>query len=221
MRLRNGSGTPIVNGSGLNCFSVIAQIGAGGSYNFSGTLELVRIAGTIVSGSVMNNAAWLFGVFSTGGVLKNDDFYASRIYPAGAITLKSIACTPTFPAVVRLPTVNQRALSAGTAGATSFAIGLRCDASAQVGISLDAAAGLSVIDANNGILSVQTGGAGGVGVQIVDQHQAPVRLQSRVNMGTISANVQNSFPFMARYMRVGTVTAGTVTSAMTFTFDYQ
>ncbi|HBD32455.1 MAG TPA: fimbrial protein, partial [Cupriavidus sp.] len=59
MRLRNGSGTPIVNGSGLNCFSVIAQIGAGGSYNFSGTLELVRIAGTIVSGSVMNNAAWL------------------------------------------------------------------------------------------------------------------------------------------------------------------
>lgn len=221
MRLRNSSGTPIVNGSGQACFSSIAQIGAGGSYNFSGTLELVRIAGPIVDGSVMNNAAWVFGVYNTNGLLNIDSVTASQIYPAGAITLKSIACTPTAPAVVRLPTINQGALSAGTAGATAFAIGLRCDASARVGISLDAAAGLSVIDANNGILSVQTGGAGGVGVQIVDQYQAPVRLQSRVDMGTISANVQNSFPFMARYIRVGTVAAGAVTSAMTFTFDYQ
>lgn len=221
MRLRNSAGTPIVNGSGQACFSSIAQIGAGGSYNFSGTLELVRIAGPIVNGSVMNNAAWAFGVYNTNKVLKDDNITVSQIYPAGAIALKSIACSTTFPAVVQLPTVNQGALSAGPAGATAFAIGLRCDTGAQVGISLDAAAGLSVIDANNGILSVQTGGGGGVGVQIVDQHQAPVRLQSRVDMGTISANVQNSFPFLARYIRVGTVTAGAVTSAMTFTFDYQ
>jgi hypothetical protein len=160
MRLRNSSGTPIVNGSGQACFSSIAQIGAGGSYNFYGTLELVRISGPILNGSVMNNAAWAFGVYNTNGLLNDDSIDASQIYPAGAITLKSIACTPTFPAVVQLPTINQGALSAGSAGATAFAIGLRCDTGAQVGISLDAAAGLSVIDANNGILSVQTGGGG-------------------------------------------------------------
>jgi type 1 fimbria pilin len=220
MRLRNSSGTPIVNGSGQACFSSIAQIGAGGSYNFYGTLELVRISGPILNGSVMNNAAWAFGVYNTNGLLNDDSIDASQIYPAGAITLKSIACTPTFPAVVQLPTINQGALSAGSAGATAFAIGLRCDTGAQVGISLDAAAGLSVIDANNGILSVQTGG-GGRGR--ADRRPTPGSCALAVarRYGHDQRQCAEQLSLLARYIRLGTVTAGAVSSAMTFTFDYQ
>jgi len=225
MRLRNGSGTPIVRGAGQDCHSVISQLGAGGSYSFSGSLELVRISGTIASDSVLSASqfTWLFGVYQTGFLLHTNNRYNSRIYPTGTIGLKSIACTPSFPAVVTLPKVNTSELRSvgATAGMAGFNIGLRCDEGAKLGITLNAAPGLTVLNAPSGILGTQPGGAAGVGVQILDRSLNPVPMSSQFNLGTINENVQHTFPFSARYIRVGALTPGTVTSAMTFTFDYQ
>ncbi|RAO76882.1 fimbrial protein [Dyella jiangningensis] len=233
MRLRDGAGNPVQHGSGQNCYSVIAQIGAGGSFSFSGTYELVRIAGTIPNGASLSGGptgagAWAFGVYNTNVVLNadNGNIYSgsSSIYPIGNITLKNIACNVTAPSVVRLPSVSTRSLAGGGAGSTLFQIGLNCDSNTVVGITVDAAPGINMIDASNGILDLQagTGGATGIGVQVLDQNQRPLAMKVRNDFGSISANVTFDHSYYVRYIRtVGALNAGSVSSAMTFTMDYQ
>lgn len=233
MRLLDGSGTPVLHGSGQNCYSVIGQVGAGGSFSFSGTYELVRVAGVIpngasLSGGPAGTGAWAFGVYNTNVVLNADrgNIYtgSSSIYPVGNIALKNIACNVVAPSVVALPTVSVSTLLSGGLGATNFNISLKCDSDSVVGITLDAAPGIGVIDADSGTIDLLgvSGGATGVGVQVLEQNQKPMALRARNDFGSISANVTFVHPYYVRYVRtVGALNAGIVKSAITFTMDYQ
>lgn len=226
MRLRDGSGQPVTGGTSQACNDRIGTIQDGGNFSFSGTLELVRMAGTIPTNAMLTVSAtrWLFGVYNTG-VLLNGANSQSAMYPSGNIVLNALACSVNFPSVVNLPSISLSALPAvGTAaGAKPFNIDLRCDSNATVGITVDAAPGYSVQSATNGLLNIQTGTgmAGGVGVQVLNSQKLPLVLQARVGMGSISANATQSYGFYAQYFRLGTVQAGMATSAMVFTFDYQ
>jgi len=232
MRLRDSSGNPVLNGSGQNCFSVISHIGAGGTYSFSGTYELVRVPGNITDGASLSGGptgagAWAFGVYNTNIVLNADrgNIYSgnSSIYPTGNITLRNISCTVMAPSTVTLPTVSASSLAVGQgAGARNFNIALTCDSDSVVGITLDAAPGINIIDASNGILGLQsTSSAAGVGVQVLEQNGSVVPMQARADFGSVRANATFTHPYYARYIRTGAVSAGSVSSAMIFTMDYQ
>lgn len=232
MRLRDSAGNPVLNGSGQNCYSVISQIGAGGAFSFSGTYELVRVPGTIANGAVLSGGptgagAWAFGVYNTNIVLNADrgNIYSgnSSIYPTGDITLRNISCTVMAPSTVTLPTVSASSLAVGQgSGAKNFSIGLTCDNDSVVGITLDAAPGITIVDASHGILGLQgTSSATGIGVQILEENGSVVPMQARNDFGSVRANVTFVHPYYARYIRVGSVSAGSVNSAMVFTMDYQ
>jgi type 1 fimbria pilin len=230
MRLRDGGGSPVTNGSGQACASVVATIGSDGTYAFSGSFELVRIGGAVPSGStalVPANATWAFGVYNTNVVLNADkgNIYSgsSSLYPAGNTQLRGVTCDSVYPVVVTLPDVSTTELaSTGAAGSTGFSIGLRCDDSVQVGITLDAASSVTVADVQKGILDVMPGGATGVGLQILRGTGGIHALEHRIGLGSVSANTLADFPFTVRYVRLpGQLTPGSVTSAMVFTFDYQ
>ncbi|WP_157971340.1 fimbrial protein [Dyella sp. C9] len=236
MRLRDSGGNPITGGSGQACNSVIGHVAAGGAYSFSGTYELVRAPGTIpatggvLSGGPTGTGAWAFGVYNTGIVLNEDmgNIYtgSSSIYPTGDMELKSITCNITYPQTVSLPTVSVSNLGSigAYAGTTSFNIALNCDSNSVVGITLDAAPGINLIDQNNGILGLQSGAssASGLGVQILEQNQNPLPFRVRNDFGTIQANMTFTHSYYARYTRVANpLSPGVVTSAMTFTLDYQ
>jgi len=226
MRLRDGSGQPITGGSSQACNDRIGTIQEGGAFSFSGTLELVRMAGTIPANAVLTTSAtrWLFGVYNTG-VLLNGTNSQSAMYPSGSMTLNSLACSVNFPSTVTLPSISLSALPTvgSAAGAKRFDIDLRCDSNATVGITVDAAPGYSAQSATDGLLNIQAGSgmANGVAVQILDARRLPMVMQSRVAMGSILANAAKKYEFYAQYFRLGTVQTGMVTSAMVFTFDYQ
>lgn len=232
MRLLDSGGNPVINGSGQNCFSVISEIGAGGAFSFSGTYELVRVQGNIpdgasLSGGATGPGAWAFGVYKTNIVLNADqgNIYSgnSSLYPTGNITLRNISCTVMAPSTVTLPTVSMSSLAVGQgAGARNFNIAVACDSDSTVGITLDAAPGVSVIDAGNGILGLQsTSSATGVGVQILEQDGTIVPMRARKDFASVRTNVTFTHPYYARYIGVGPVSAGSVSSAMIFTMDYQ
>lgn len=227
MRLRDGSGQPITGGTSQACNDRIGTIQAGGTFGFTGSLELVRMQGTIPPNAILTTSAtrWLFGVYNTGVLLNNGSNSNSALYPSGNITVNAMTCSVNFPPTVTLPAISQASLKAvgSAAGSTLFNIGLRCDSNAVVGITVDAAPGYSVASAANGLLNIQTGTgmASGVGVQILSPQQAPLAMQTRVDMGSISANVTQTYGFYAQYVRLGNVQAGPVSTAMVFTFDYQ
>lgn len=227
MQLLDGSGTPISGGTSQLCYDRISTIQAGGAFSFSGTLRLVRIAGTIPANANFTPALaeWQFGVYNTGYVLNYNNALSS-LHPSGTIVLNTLTCNVNYPAAVALPAVGVGALGAvgASAGSTHFSIGLRCDDSAVVGITMDAAPGYAVQTPAAGVLGIQggTGQAAGVGVQILDRNFNPVPLQQRVGMGSIAASQQAQYDFYARYYRTATpVTPGPVSSALVFTFDYQ
>lgn len=66
MRLRDGSGNPVTNAGGQACKSSIGTIGSGGSYSFSGSLELVRLSGTIPNNGTLSGGAVGVGAFAFG-----------------------------------------------------------------------------------------------------------------------------------------------------------
>lgn len=230
MRIRNSAGTAITNATGSACTSVIATIGAGGAFNFSGTLELVRLSGTIPANASLTpgNFAFIFGVYNTGYVLNSDvsrtPAVSSYIAPSGNIVLNNLTCTVSNPASVTLPTVSSGGMPAvgSVTGTTPFTIGLNCTGSAVVGITLDAAPIVHVDNPAAGLLSVVSGGATGYDIQVLQANHNPMPLQTRVPQGSIAANQQYNYSFFAQYQRVAaSTTPGAVTSALIFTFDYQ
>ncbi|MBP0591988.1 fimbrial protein [Paraburkholderia sp. LEh10] len=234
IRLRDGSGNPVTNAGGQGCHSTISTIGSGGSYAFSGSLELVRISGTIpqnatLSGGPTGNGAFAFGVYNTGTVLNDDkggiNTGNSSIYPTGNIVFQNITCTTDYPLAVTLPAASVADLPAvgSTSGTTRFDIGVICDSNAVASISMGPAAGISAINPGAGIVGLQNnaGSASGVGIQILDQNRNPFSMVSFNSLGSVSANLRSAFPFFARYNRVSSLSPGSVTSAVVFTMSYQ
>ncbi|MGC4012095.1 MAG: fimbrial protein [Pseudomonas sp.] len=232
MRVRDSSGSAITNATSQACASQISTIGSGGSYNFSGTLELVRTSGAIPSGAVLTRAGtqWAFGVYNTGIVLNNDNGSistgSSSISASGNIVFRALTCTVSAPGnVVLKKTRLSKFQSIGDVdGASPFNVSLQCNDNALVGMTMDAASGYSVIDASNGVIGTfqQSGTAKGFGLQISRANGSVMPFQTRVDMGSITANSINNYGFSVQYRRVSSpVSSGVVTSGLVLTMDYQ
>lgn len=82
----------------------------------------------------------------------------------------------------------------------------------------------SVIDGNNGIFALASGGATGMGIQLLNSSDAPIKLSTRQASGLTLTTVDGAsytVPLKARYYQTaGTVTAGQANSAITVTLYY-
>jgi type 1 fimbria pilin len=228
MSILDSSGNPLKNALGIYCNDPVGAILSGDTFNFSGTFELVRTSGAIPPNSTFTPSAgqWDFGVYNTGVLLNSGNTMGSAIYPSGNVVINTLTCNVNNPATITLPTATLSSMSAvgSTTGTVPFNISLNCNNNAIVGITMDAGGGQGVQSASNGILNIQSGSgmASGVGIQILNANMSPMPLQTRVDEGSIAANITQNYAFYARYIRIASSTgAGSVLSTLVFTFDYE
>ena len=234
IRLRNAAGQAISNAAGVRCDTRgmgLGNLNADLTYAISVSIEFVKTGP--ISGGALDPAQtrFGFGVYagSTAGALGGRD--VNYIGFSGNAVPRPITCNVSYPATVTLPPARAADLRppGTTAGTTPFMIGVTCDTAANVGVTFDGAPGTPVAAATAGVLGTSNAGtqgaATGVGFQLVSgSGYQPVPLQTRNALGSIQANLPASFSYAVRYIGLNNglpVTAGTVTSAATFTFDYQ
>lgn len=231
VRIRDGYGNLVTNAGGQACRSSVATVQSGGYYSFSGSLELVRLTGTIpqgaqISGGPTGNGAFAFGVYNTNVVLNGGALGLSSVYPVGSIVFKNIACNLDYPQTVNLPDVSAQTMNTQlTAGDTAFTIGVTCNLATNASISFSPASGFSLINASTAVIGIQVGAgmATGVGLQLLKSDDTtPVSINTFSTLGALTANVRSPFQYYGRYYRTGAnVTGGSVQSAVDFTMSYQ
>ncbi len=234
IRLRNAAGQAITNAAGVRCDTRgmgLGNLNADMTYAVSVSIEFVK-TGPISGGPLdPTQTQFGFGVYggSTDGALGGGGI--NYIGFSGNAVPRPITCNVNYPATVTLQPARAADLrpAGATASTTRFAISIACDTSANVGITFDGASGTPVQGAAAGVLGPSNAGAAGaasgVGFQLVSgTSYQPVPLQTRSPLGSLQANVLTTYPYAVRYIGLDNglpVTAGTVTSAATFTFDYQ
>jgi type 1 fimbria pilin len=218
MRMRTASGTPLVGTGSCSTTSSLGNTAVDGSFNLSGTFELVKIAS--ISAGTITTAIYNTGILNTGVTLNGG---ANRIGVAIDTTVRPVSCTVTSTTAnqtIPLATVSPAMLaSAGAVIAkTPFSIDLLCDAGVKVAATFTSASG------NSGVASVlaSTGTATGIGVQLLDASQTPIVLDTPRQL-TSGTTGNMSFPFYGQYYRLGAapVTAGSVKAQAVFTMSYQ
>ncbi len=234
IRLRNAAGQVVSNAAGVRCDTRgegLGNLNADLTYAVSVSIEFVKTGP--VSGGAMDptQTRFGFGVYggSTAGALGGSG--VNYIGFSGNAVPRPITCNVNYPATVTLKAVRAADLRppGATAGTTPFTIGVACDTPANVGVTFDGAPGTPVLATTSGVLGPSNAGAPGAatgaGFQIVSGGSyQPVPLQASNPLGSIQANVPASYNYAVRYIGLNNglpVTAGTVTGAATFTFDYQ
>lgn len=234
IRLRNAAGQAITNASSVWCNTTgegLGNLNADMTYSVSVSIEFVKTGP--ISGGTLDpmQTRFGFGVYegSTAGALGGGG--VNYIGFSGSAVPRPITCNVNYPATVTLQPVRAADLrpAGATAGTVPFAISVTCDTAANVGITFDGAPGTPVQAAASGVLGPSNAGAPGAatgaGFQIVSSgNNQPVPLQTRNPLGSIQANIQASYNYAVRYIGLNNglpITAGALTSAATFTFDYQ
>lgn len=180
------------------------------------TIELVK-TGPISNGSLLNTgelAKFLAGS-STGRITD------AVIQIVNTTTFVAPACTVTTKSItVTLPTVSSANFSGvgSVAGTTPFAIGLTCSSGTTLRVQLDSPAAVA---GKPGVIAPSSGGASGVGVQLMDSTGVAVTFGSAKTVGA-TPNGDLSVNYFARYYQTGTAPgSGLVQASATFTLSYQ
>lgn len=145
-------------------------------------------------------------------------------------TVTALSCQVTTPSIsVHLPTVSKSSLGTvgATAGGTQFTIGLNCASSGtNVYVTLTDATTPSNTSSNLSLKNTST--ATGVALQLVRSNGTLVSygpdsaVAGNTNQWLVGASASVSgISLSARYVATGTVTAGSVSAAATFTMSYQ
>lgn len=222
MRLRNSSGTSLTGtGSCSSPGSTLGTVGQDGTFDISGTFELVK-TGPISGGTLTNSTAYRVGILGTGVLLNNGAGTAGGISAENTI-VRSVACsisTGSATQTVTLPRISAQALTAAgsVAGRTPFQIDLNCQAGVNVKVLFEP----SPAAAGTGSVLASTGTADGVGVQLLSASATPIQLNTPTQL-TTSTTGNMSFRFLAEYRRLSAaaVTAGTISARTVFTMQYQ
>jgi type 1 fimbria pilin len=219
MRMRNSSGTTLIGSGSCATTSSLGKTAADGSYNVSGTFELVK-TGTISAGTITptaSTATYNAGVLNTGVGL------GGTLSIASGTVVRLVTCSVTAATAnqtVFLPTISASALgSAGAVAAkTPFSIALSCQSGVAVAITFSSASGSSGIPSVLG----SNGTAAGVGVQLLNASQTAITLDTALQL-TRGTSGNDSFRFYAQYYRLGATrpTPGTVSATTIFTMSYQ
>jgi type 1 fimbria pilin len=222
MRMRDSSGKALIGSNSCGSTSTLGTTAADGSFNVSGTIELVK-TGPITAGTITPTAST--GTYYTGilnsGVTLNDGTGTLSI--AGGTAVRPVTCSVTSATAnqtIPMATVSPSMLpSAGAVAAkTPFSIALICESGVSVAVTFTSASGNSGIDS----VLASSGTATGVGVQLLDASQKPVTLDTALQL-TPGTTGNASFQFFGQYYRVGSAeaTAGTVRATTIFTMSYQ
>lgn len=206
----------------------------------SGSLRSIEarlvVGGQVASGSVSSSASYVQVNYKTG--LLNPllsclglslGWNHTDSLNTGNITVAPITCSVTTPAVnVTLPTISVSSLSSvgHTSGNTEFNIGLNCQSGALVYVTLTDA---TTPGNTTSLLSLKPSAtAAGIKLRILKDDGNPVSFgPDSAAAGTTnqwlvgSSSSTSEIPLTVQYYRDGTVTAGTVDAAATFTMSYQ
>lgn len=180
------------------------------------TIELVK-TGTIANGTSLQGPLASFKAGTSGNFI-----YDAVINFANRLTFSAPACQVSTTSVnVALPKVTTQAFSGvgSVTGTTPFQIGLNCSSGATVRITLDTA---TPVAGKPGVIAPSSGGAGGVGVQLLDSSGVtPVQFGVAQTIGA-TPNGALSVNYFARYYQTGsTVSTGLLGATATFTVSYQ
>lgn len=218
MRMRDANGKPLVGIGSCSTDSQLGTTGSDGSFNVSGTFELVK-TGPVTGGNI-TGASYNTGVLNTGYVLNNG---SSTMSVANNTAVRGITCSVTAATAnqtIPLATVNPNMFPAAgsTAAKTPFSLDLNCQSGIKVAVTFSSTSGSS------GVASVlgNSGSATGIGVQLLDSSQAPIILDAALQL-TSSTTGNMSFQFYSQYYRLGSakVVAGTVRATAVFIMSYQ
>lgn len=217
--MRNSSGIGLIGTGGCAATSSLGNTGADGSFNVSGTFELVK-TGPITAGTIGNASSYKSGILGTGVVLNNGNAY---LYVASGTAVKPVTCSVTSATAnqtISMATISPALLpsAASVKAKTPFSIGLNCESGVKVAVTFSTASGNSGIDS----VLASTGSATGVGVQLLDTTGTPVKLDTPLQLSAGTTG-NASFQFFGQYYRLGAadVTPGTVRAASIFTMSYQ
>lgn len=218
MRMRDANGKPMV-GTGLcSTDSQLGTTGSDGSFNVSGTFELVKTAA--VTGGAISGATYRTGVLNSNYELNNG---SAGMSVANNTPVRGVTCSVAAASAnqtIPLATINPAMfpVAGSVAAKTPFSLGLNCQAGVNVSVTFSSASG------NSGVASVlaNAGSATGIGVQLLDASQAPITLDAALPL-TSSTTGNMSFRFFSQYYRLGVapVVAGTVRATAIFTMSYQ
>ncbi|WP_205969124.1 fimbrial protein [Paraburkholderia sp. Tr-20389] len=188
------------------------------------------VTGPIASGaSTLSSApsiAVSFTTIDTGGPWSQTPAYSGSA--SGVLTHATCSVNQTNVAV-SMPTADTRAFNAvgAVAAPQPFSLSLSCSAGATVLITLTD----SVNPANRSTSLQLTADstAQGMGVQVLNSGGTPVAFgpdsatPGNTNQWTVGASPNGALqiPLTARYVRTGSVSAGTVKALATFTLSYQ
>ncbi|WP_120345269.1 fimbrial protein [Paraburkholderia fungorum] len=188
-------------------------------------------ADLVVTGPVGNGTLTELPTMSLAytGDCVNDPKYETphnlAITPGTTITGRTCSVT-TASVDVPLPTAFPSNLNTGSTGATPFSLGVTCAQGVTVKVTLTDA---SDVSNRSTTLSLAPGStAQGIGLQILNgstpvaygPDSAVIGNMNQWTVGT-SAGGQMTIPLRAQYVRIGTLTPGTVKGAATFTMSYQ
>ncbi|WP_164037615.1 fimbrial protein [Serratia marcescens] len=189
----------------------------GASWGGATRFELVKVATTTGSGRL-----------TIPGRIRASVVNQTYVYnfSFGQSNVNTVACSVTNTAI-KVPMGNiKRSEFTGVGKRTAFTqffIPLRCDVGTRVNITIDATADASGVAGVMAIDPASTGtAASGVGIEVRDNHGAPVRFGTQTLLGNYSGTGgQVWFPFTANYYQTNDrVTAGQANGTATFTMTY-
>ncbi|MFM0508894.1 fimbrial protein [Paraburkholderia sp. RL17-373-BIF-A] len=217
MRMRDANGKPMVGTGACSTDSQLGTTGSDGSFNVSGTFELVK-TGPVTGGSI-TGASYNTGVLNTGYTLNN----GADTMTVSNTPVRGVTCSVTAASAnqtIPLATINPAMFpTAGSVAAkTPFSLGLNCQSGVKVSVTFSSTSG------NSGVASVlaNAGSATGIGVQLLDASQSPITLDVALPL-TSSTTGNMSFQFFLQYYRLGVapVVAGAARATAIFTMSYQ
>ncbi len=181
------------------------------------TLELVKIASTTGSGPLTTGS---IVQASIAGQLNIMNF----LIASGNVQTVACSVVNSNIQVNMSQTKNTDFSGVGsTSGATDFSIGLDCDASTNINMTINAGSS-GAADATNGVLNLDNAGtdtASGVGVQVL-YNSVPVALGSQMSIATTSTEGAFNIPMTAQYIQTeASLTPGKADANATFTMTYQ
>lgn len=234
LRIRNASGQPVQIGPTTtdgctHASAVLLGTGTNSSteITFDGTLELVKISDTVTTGS--QKITFYSGV--CGQVWGNNNSGDSVWTIASSISKPAVTtCTVANKNIsVPMPTISGSALPSvgSTSSVTPFQIELACTAGATLFMTLTDAS--TPTNTSDKLTTTADSTAKGVALQIFREDGTTVSygpdssLPGTTNQHLIGATTDGTqrIPFFAKYIRTGTIDAGSLNGKATFTLSYQ
>lgn len=194
-----------------------------GSYFATISLQLYKTA-TVVGSGTLNLTGQIYSSAFNGTSVDNEQAIITT--PSNVVN-SSCSTTNITPNPVSLPAIDGKLLPTlnSTTGQTTFNININCPASTNLYITLT--------DKNNigqtgSVLTPDSNStAKGVGMQLKYNGQTVSYGPDSPTFGNTnqfflrSFTGSQSFPFTVSYIRTGTISPGTLSTAATFTFSYQ